>query len=203
MPIAAVLMTLAALVSIALALEVLAVWRSVSEDDFRFETASAQQRDLWKDLGLLPGSLGVHVLDLEDDLRYRRVAELYARARPGAGVTGPRIESLRGQAQLELTRASEAESNPPRQSRLLTLLGVLPLDNPSQDFEERTGQLQTAIGIFQSAIKVDPGNADAKLNLELLLRDAAVLGLPPNQPSGEPAGGKLSGPGGVGRSSGY
>jgi hypothetical protein len=85
----------------------------------------------------------------------------------------------------------------------LTLLGVLPLDNPSQNFEERSSQLQTAIGMFQNAIKVDHGNADAKLNLELLLRDAATLGLPPSQPSGEPAGGKLSGPGGVGSTSGY
>jgi hypothetical protein len=57
--------------------------------------------------------------------------------------------------------------------------------------------------MFQNAIKVDHGNADAKLNLELLLRDAATLGLPPSQPSGEPAGGKLSGPGGVGSTSGY
>jgi hypothetical protein len=111
---------------------------------------------------------------------------------------------VRGQAQLELTRASEADSNPVRRSKLLNFVGVMPLDRPSTVGDERADQLRTAIGILQSAVRVDPGNAEAKLNLELLLRDAARSGFPPtsNVPTGERVGGPLSGIGGVG-SSGY
>jgi hypothetical protein len=80
----------------------------------------------------------------------------------------------------------------------------MPLDRPSTVGDERADQLRTAIGILQSAVRVDPGNAEAKLNLELLLRDAARSGFPPtsNVPTGERVGGPLSGIGGVG-SSGY
>jgi hypothetical protein len=195
----------AAVAVLVLAFGIADLWRDVGQSDFRFETASTRQTGLWDDLDPLPASVSSRVLALEDDLAYRRTVELYERVRPGrvAGL-GPRIESLRGQAQLELTRASEAESDPGRRSQLLNLLGVLPLDRPSTVGDERADQLRTAIGILQSAVRVDGANAEAKLNLELLLRDAARSGLPPtsNVPTGDRVGGPRSGIGGVG-SSGY
>ena len=194
-----------AVAALALAFGVVDLWRDVRQADFRFQTASTRQTAPWDRLDLLPASLSTRVLGLKDDLEYRRTIELYERVRPGRGSGfSSQVEALRGQAQLELTRASEADSNPVRRSKLLNFLGVMPLDRPSTVGDERADQLRTAIGILQSAVRVDPGNAEAKLNLELLLRDAARSGFPPtsNVPTGERVGGPLSGIGGVG-SSGY
>lgn len=201
--IAAMLSSLAAVALFALAFDVLIVLRSVSSDDFRFQNASTRQTGLWDDVGVLPSSLTERVLELDDDLAYRRATSSFAAVRPGDRVFDARLESLRGQAQLELTRASQAESDDRRRSRLLTFLGVMPLDRVTTDGDERAGVLRTAIGIFQTAVETDSANAEAKLNLELLLRDALATSLPPNAPGGHPAGGPRSGPGGVGNSGGY
>lgn len=204
-PISGIAAAVVAAAAFALAFGTVDLWRDVRQADFRFQTAWTRQTALWEGLDPLPASLSTRFLGLEDDLAYRRAVELYERVRPGrGGGFGPRIESRRGQAQLELTRASEADSNPVRRSKLLNFVGVMPLDRPSMVGDERADQLRTAIGILQSAVRVDPGNAEAKLNLELLLRDAARSGLPPtsNVPTGERVGGPLSGIGGVG-SSGY
>ena len=195
-PIGALLAGLLGVLLIVLALNVLLVSRDVSADDLRFQSAPERQRDLWKDVGVIPGSLIGHGLGIEDDLAYRRSASLFARAQPGRRA-GPQIEALRGQAALELTRASNAESDPGRRSQLLNFLGVIPLDRSVTEFERRASMLQTARGVFQSAVRTDSENADAKVNLEIVLRDLNITGLPPNAPSGEAAGGRRSSPGGV------
>lgn len=184
---------------VALAVETLVAWREVAADDFRFEAAPSRQRDLWEDVGLAPGSVGAHALGIEDDLDYRRTTSLFARSRPGrAPYPGPALAALRGQATLALTRTSQAETSEPRRSQLLNFLGTLPLDRRIQDQAERASVLQNAIGIFESAVRVDPGNADAKTNLELVLRISNFAAIPANQPSGERGGGTRSGSGSTG-----
>ena len=198
LPIGTVLAGLLGVLLIVLAVNVLVVWRDIAADDFRFQNAPQRHPDLWTDLGVFRGSLTVKGLGIEEDLAYRRSASLFARAQPGrrAGAN-PRLQALRGQAALELTRASHADSDPRRRSQLLTFLGVVPLDTGVTAFEQRASMLQTAIGVFQSAVRTDPENADAKVNLEIVLRDLNITGLPPNAPSGEAAGGRRSSPGGV------
>jgi hypothetical protein len=195
-PIAALLSGLLGVFLIVLALNVVLVWRDVEADDFRFQSGPQRHRDLWEDVGILPSSFTVKRLGIEDDLAYRRSASLFARAQPGRAA-GPQLEALRGQALLELTRASDADSDPRRRSQLLNFLGVIPLDRRVSEFEQRASMLKTAIGVFQGAVRTDPGNADAKVNLEIVLRDLNITGLPPNAPSGEAAGGQRSSPGGV------
>jgi hypothetical protein len=197
-PVAAVLSAVVGLLLIVAAVNVLVVRADVRDDDLRFQSAPQRQRGLWEGAGFLPGSLAVRALGIEDDLHYRRMASLYARAQPGrrAG-EGSQIEALRGEATLELTRASQAESDAGRRSRLLNFLGIVPLDPTLAEFERRAAMLQTARGVFQNAVRVDPEHTDAKVNLEIVLRDLNITGLPPNAPSGEAAGGQRSSPGGV------
>jgi hypothetical protein len=195
-PVGALLAGLAGVLLIVLALNVFLVSRDVSADDLRFQSSPQRQRDLWKHPGLFPGSLTAQGLGIEDDLAYRRSASLFARVELGRAA-GPQAEALRGQAALELTRASNAESDPERRSQLLNFLGVVPLDPGIAEFERRAAMLQTARGVFQSAVRTDPRNDDAKVNLEIVLRDLNITGLPPNAPSGEAAGGQRSGPGGI------
>lgn len=201
--IVAVLATTLAFLLIAVALDVLTTWRAVVADDFRFQTSSPRPRGLWDDLGVLPGSGAVRALALEDDVAYRRAVALFASVQPGrVAAIDARVESIRGQAQLELTRTSLRETDERRRASLLNYLAVLPLDRAATDAGERAGVLQTAIGVLQSAVKADPTNADAKVNLELLLRDIVATGGPVNTPSGRPTGGPRSGVGGAG-STGY
>jgi hypothetical protein len=185
-----------ALALVATAVDVLVAWRTVVRDDFRFDTASSRPTGLWADPGTLPGSPGARALGLDDDVAYRRAAATFRSVQPGRfAVTDPRTESLRGQAQLVLTRASLAESDRRRRSSLLNYLGVLPLDRAPTDAGERAGVLHTAIGVLQNAVRTDPANADAKVNLELLLRDVVSTGGPVNTPGGRPTGGERSGVG--------
>jgi hypothetical protein len=182
-----------------LAVDTLVVWREVAADDFRFQAAPSRQRALWEDIGVLPSSLTASALGIEDDLAYRRTTSLFTRAKPGrAPYPGPALAALRGQATLQLTRTSQAETDARRHSQLLNFLGTLPLDRRIQDPAERASVLQTAIGTFQSAVRIDPDNADAKTNLELVLRISNFAAFPANQPSAERGGGKRSGSGSTG-----
>jgi hypothetical protein len=193
--VAALLALPLAAVLVVLAVSSLVVEREISDDDVRFQSSTGRQRELWTSPGVLP-ALAREPLGIEDDLAYRRVVLLFAQAQPGRTMPAdPRVQALRGQAQLELTRTSQAEQDARRRSQLLNFLGVLPLDRGIQDPRERGSVLRTAIGVFQSAVRVDPENDDAKVNLELVLRDAAVAGIPANAPSGERSGGQRSGAG--------
>lgn len=183
---------------VALSADVLVTWRAVAADDFRFEAAPSRQRGLWESPGLVP-AVTTRILRVDDDLDFRRTTSLFARAKPGrAPYPGPKLAALRGEATLALTRASQAETSNERRAQLLNFLGTLPLDRRIQDQAERANVLQTAIGVFESAVRADPGNADAKTNLELVLRISNFASVPGNDPSGERGGGTRSGSGSTG-----
>jgi hypothetical protein len=198
-PAALAVLALAGLALIALAADSLVTWRQLSADDFRYQAAPTRQSGLWEELGLLPADVTSRVLGVQDDVAYRRATSLFTRSKPGrAPYPGPGLAARRGQATLLLTRTSQAESNAHRRSQLLNFLGSLPLDRRIQDQAERASVLQNAIGIFESAVRVDPENADAKTNLELVLRISNEASVPANDPSGERGGGTRSGSGSTG-----
>jgi hypothetical protein len=197
--IGAVLAVPLALVLVLLAVDVLLVSEDVSADDFRFQASAVRQQELWEGPGLLPGSVVARGLGIEDDLAYRRAASQFARVQPGRiRFPGERLLAMRGSVELELTRRSQAETDHRRRSQLLNFLGVMPLDRGIQDASERASVLRTAIGVFQSAVRVDPENADAKLNLEIVLRDSTFANVTADAPSGERSGGERSGAGSTG-----
>ncbi len=183
---------------VALALDVLVTWRAVAADDFRYQAAASRQRGLWES-PRLTAAVTTRVLGIGDDLAYRRTTSLFTRARPGrAPYPGPKLAALRGEAALALTRTSQSETSSVRRAQLLNFLGTLPLDRRIQDQAERANVLHTAIGIFESAVRADPENADAKINLELVLRISNFASVPANEPSGERGGGTRSGSGSTG-----
>jgi hypothetical protein len=65
----------------------------------------------------------------------------------------------------------------------------------STDAVEQETILRRSIQLLRSAVEVDPTNADAKLNLELALRDAKATNLPGTDPDAGAAHGSLSGQG--------
>lgn len=198
---AAVLAGLAALVLVAVALDVLRASDELESDDVSFEAAPRRQASLWDDLGLLPRQPGAYLLDIDDDVAYRRTLAIWVRVPPGTDIFGPEQENLRGRLQSQLSERSAADSNAKRRSHLLNLLGALALERRSSDPNESENVLRKTIDNFRSAIELDPTNQDAKVNLELALRNAKAVNLPGTDPDSGAAQGSLSGQGRAG--SGY
>jgi hypothetical protein len=200
--IAAALAVPLALALIVLAVDVLRVPREVAADDVRFQGGPRVRRSLWNDLDFLPGDPALRVLGLRDDVAHRRTTALFAQVQPGkVAVTSPELEALRGKAQLDVTLQARMEREPRRLAKQLNNLGILTIGRYSTDSQEATQILARAVGAFQNAVEVDPGNLDALRNLEILLRRPDAAQLPPNDPSQGGAQGRVSGQGRAG--SGY
>ena len=199
--VAAVLAVPAALVLVAVALDVVRVPGELESDDVSFEATPRRQNGLWSELGYLPGRPGARVLGVDDDLAYRRTLAIWVRVPPGTPIYGPELENLRGRLQSQLAETSAEDSNPTRRSHLLNLLGALSLELRSIDPNESENALRKAINTFRSAIELDPSNPDAKINLELALRNAKAINLPGTDADAGAAQGSISGQGRAG--SGY
>jgi hypothetical protein len=187
------------LVLAVLALDVLRAPAELKTHDARFQTAPLRQAGLW-DVGFLPRDGSETVLGLDDDVFYRELAGLYLKVEPGRiDYQGfPELETLRAKAQYELTRMSREERDPVRQSRLLTLYGVMTLDDRPLDKLERETMIRKAISAFRNAIELDPTNVDAKTNLEAALSIFPPIGLAGANPTGGANQGNTSGQGSTG-----
>jgi hypothetical protein len=200
--IAAALAVPAALALALLAVDVLRLPGQLDAHDVRFEAAPKRQAGLWQELDFLPGRPVERLLDLDADLAYRRTAATFLRVEPGkVEIFGPELENLRGKAQLEITRGSAEDDNPERRAQYLNFLAAMMLERFGGDQTEADSTLRRAIHTLRSAVQTDPGNEDAKLNLELALRNAKAVNLPGTDPSGNSAAGTISGQGRSG--SGY
>lgn len=185
-----------------LAVDVLRAPGELAGNDVRFEAAPGRQSGLWDGLGYLPGRATERLLGLEDDVGYRRTMARFLHVEPGkVEILGPELENLRGRVRVELARGSADDSNPKRRAQLLNLLAAMSLERYGSSAVESEDILRRAIHTFRSASETDPENADAKLNLELALRNAKAVNLPGTDPDANPAEGTISGQGRAG--SGY
>jgi hypothetical protein len=191
--------TVLALALVVTAVDVLRTPNQIEADDARFQTSPQRQAGLWE-WGFLPGDATESVLGLKDDVDYRTVVGLYARAEPGkVNYQGfPELEQRRAKAQFELTRLSREDPDLERRSKLLTLYGVMTLDARPLDNTERDAMLQGAVSSFRAALDLDRDNEDAKTNLETVLRVFGPIALPANSPTGGANQGNTSGQGNVG-----
>ena len=126
------------------------------------------------------GGLAATLLGTGDDIAFRRALQLYA----AAATTHLRldnatqVQTARAAAQDALARVAAA-SDPRRASEARTLLGVLAFRSSAAGGAQ--DQFDGAIAAFTDAIKADPGNDDAKFDLELMLRLSAAHGTRPGQ----------------------
>ena len=187
LPVAAVL--------VVLAVDVLRVPGQLETGDVRFEAAPARSGTPWSGLDFVRGWPAARLLDVEDDLAYRRTMKRFLRVAPGKQIFGPELENLRGRIQLELTAGSAEDTNPKRRAQYLNLLGAYMLERVGSSSAENETILQRAVHTLRSAVETDPENTDAKLNLELALRNAKAVNLPGTDPDAGGAEGTLSGEG--------
>ena len=106
------------------------------------------------------------MLGVGDDVTFRRALQLYraAASTPNRLDTAIERQSLRAQAARALAKASHGA----HASQAETLLGVLAYDG--------TNGADAAIANFTNAVRADPSNEEAKLDLELMLRLTTAQG---------------------------
>jgi hypothetical protein len=148
--------------------------RALAEGDGGFERRPAGAR--WSASSWLPGDPVRDALAVDDDLRLRRAVQAYAIA---AGMTpgldnGARQARTRAAAEIALADVTASGSST-QASQAGNLLGVLVATADrapdAAATEDRAGET------FGTAIRADPENADAKYNLELILRRIRVVGV--------------------------
>jgi hypothetical protein len=166
--IAAGALALAAVLAL-LAVDVLHRESALASGDVRY-AAGPGQRDPWQASQILPFGSARALLGVNDDLRYRRAVRLFRLSRPRRAALTIGLAPARAEAEAALVSAVAEESNTVRRSELLNLLGVLALARAAADALANPEGLKASVSIFRSALDADPENADAKVNLELVLR---------------------------------
>jgi hypothetical protein len=145
------------------------------------------------------------LLGLRDDMAFRRALALYRAVNPNPNEQvqfqdDPELPAKRIRAQQALTAVSKNDPDPRIRSRATNMLGILARTGPTPvDPNEQRNQILTTIALFKSAIKLDPDNADAKLNLELVLQDPQTEQFVSGGPGGNPDAGKKGGTGSGGQ----
>ena len=190
-----------AVVAVALAVEVLRVPGEVAADDARYYGAPRRQADPWSGIDLF--SRGI--LGIEDDLGFRRAIWAIRRAPRPAEIQGPDqpvLEARAGQAVIQVAEQSRRERDPKRRAVLLNFNGVQLFGRWLQATAfDKNRYLREAIGSFRNAVRLDPTNLDARVNLEEALRAAKGSGLAGEDPDAGASRGERAGTGRSG--SGY
>ena len=136
----------------------------------------------------LPWNIAARTLAVEDDAQARRAIALF---RATASVHG-RLDNALGvtaaRANAETALAAVARGHGARASQAATLLGVLAFGDLARGGGRDSSQAETAVGDFENAIRADPSDANAKYDLELLLRSLAARGVRTGPGAGSGAG---------------
>jgi hypothetical protein len=161
-------------------------WRATMRaDDVRYRVSPGEKL-LWRPRLLAPFAAGTELLALEDDLAFRRALRAVRASKlHDATVSDPRLAVQRTDAAQRLELVAATDSDPLRRSRAANLIGVLSVAAynaaPTGAFQDRSDLLVNAIAGFEQAIEIDPGNDEAKFNLQVML--ARGQGLLPTEAS--------------------
>lgn len=174
----------------ALAVDVLRFERALADGDVAFrETAEVE----WTSPTLLPAAIARSLLGLEDDLELREALRALRRARlADYGISDPELVLRRNEAQARLEAFAASSAHPTWRSRAAGLLGALGLVRLATETQERDALVEYTVSSLQRALALDPGNDEAKLNLEIALQRGRSVQL------AESGGGRNPSPGGRG-----
>jgi hypothetical protein len=159
----------------------------------------------WKAPAGFTAGLAERFLGLRDDMGFRRALALYRAVNPNPNEQvqlqdDPELPAKRIRAQQALTSVAKNDPDPRIRSRATNMLGILMRGAPTPtDPAQQRAQILSVVGLFRSAIKLDPANEDAKLNLELVLRDPQTEAFVGPDPSGTTDQGRRGGTGEAGQ----
>jgi hypothetical protein len=139
------------------------------ERDLRAEDARLLAGDLeTSPRGGLAARLAERLLGVEDDRSLREALRLVESSRrPGTSVRS--VLERHGEAVVRLDVLARSGDDPARRSQAATLAGLLALEDSALDPGSRGRFLELGLDAFRLAVLTDPGNEDAKYNLELVL----------------------------------
>lgn len=162
-------------------------WKTtLPADDVRYRV-SPQGPSLWSPHLRAPLRAGTRLLDLDDDLEFRRALQLVrASSLDDATVSDPNLAVRRTDAAQLLESIMVNDPDPVRSSRAANFLGVISIAAynaapTGASVQDRSELLLNAIASFEQAIALDPDNDEAKFNLQVML--ARGQGLLPTEAS--------------------
>jgi len=167
-------------------------WRSaMTSGDVTYRTAPG--RELWVPSTILPSRVTRSLLGLSDDIAYREAVRAFRLAHVESPVfSDPSLVVQRNDATVRLTDIVEHGTDPMRRSAAANLLGAIAYSDALADYTNRAKLILSASKRFDQAVAFDPGNDDAKFNLELTLALGKATSLT------ESGGGTNPAPGGKG-----
>ena len=161
-----VLLVLAAFLTV-LAADVLR-WRGhIEEADFRARGGNTR---IWTPDMRLPRDPAAKLLGVDDDVQFRRALQLFRLSNPRRPARNQHDLNLRLAADARLADVAENHSSAVLRSRAATLRGVLALETARGEPLRAETNLRRALSELRNAIQLDDGNADAKYDLELVMR---------------------------------
>ena len=168
--VAAILCAGVAAVLVLLAVDVHTWQTTLTRDDIRFR-AMHSHRSLWQPQTTLPGDPARQLLGLDDALAYRHAVQLFWFSRVGSDPeTRQDLPTTRAEAQQDLQSIEDSAQTRGERSSAANLLGIIVVTSPLvTDPQAQAATLKHAAEFFQQAISIDPGNYDAKQNLQLVL----------------------------------
>jgi len=175
---AAVGLVLVGAVLLLLAHDVRARQTSLREGDTRYSAAPGAAR--WRASTSLPFGVAGDLLGVDDDLAARRAIRLFRLADAARGGLDTALERQGTRARAELALADVArDARPAVASQASDLLGVLAFGDFASGGGRDADQAGRAVSAFADAVRLDPANEDAKVNLELVLRLFRAHGVRP------------------------
>jgi hypothetical protein len=168
-------------------------WRdAVPAGDVRY-VLEPEADGIWEPDTLLPGGVARTATGVGDDVEIREAIRALRLARLEDGtVSDPAIALLRNEALARLEAFSTGDEDAARRSRAAGLLGALGLARLAAETQDRAAILEGTVASLQHALNLDPGNGEAKFNLELALQRGRGIQIT------EGAGGQNPTPGGAG-----
>jgi hypothetical protein len=199
----ALLLLAAAVVASLLASDVSAWRTALTRGDARFAESPASAR--WRADPVLPFDPARRILGIGDQLKLRSATQRFFHVRAaGNGLDNGYIESQQRGALETVLSGLGSGPDAERDSDAELMLGILSYMDSHRQGPGAPASPNQAVAAFQSAVLDDPANANAKLDLELLLRYLQAKGTRTgsNGSSAGPAKGH-KGAGGAQPGSGY
>ena len=145
-------------------------WQNhLEESDVRFALATGTA-DTWTPNTLLPEGVSRTVLDVEDDVAFRRALTSFRLSQPRKPVQQFADVTLRSVAETSIAHAVRLDPGREQRALLANLRGVLALEEGRGVELQQSVLLRRAAAGFREAIAIDRDYEDAKYNLELALR---------------------------------
>ncbi|HEY2209422.1 MAG TPA: hypothetical protein VGH26_09040 [Gaiellaceae bacterium] len=171
--IAAVVLVCLAVVLGLLALDVRSWQGRMTRDDLRFR-AHQSHLGLWRTPTTLPGDPARSLLGIDDAISYRRGLQLFWYSRVGVSTGGqPDFAAERVVTEQKLQSLLQTASTREERSNAANLLGIMTVTAPAADTATELEGLDRARLLFTQAVRENPSNYAAKVNLELVLRIGA------------------------------